>query len=289
MFGKIGISTKSNGESFTMKISCCVFDLDGTLLTSKNHISETDKKTLRDLSTQGVKIIIATGRTNLQIAEYIYELGISDPVITCNGGYILNTGTGEVLHCKYILAEDMKSLLCYLADSSLDYLLYTTECVYHSLSSERIKFYLDYNKTAPEAFRVPILPISELPENKRCFDILKVLIHDDPAIIPSLEERFNKNNTLTIITSGPNLIDIMPSDTTKGNGIRILADYLNIPISEIVAFGDSPNDESMLKAAGYSVAMGNAVDSIKNICNFVTKTNDEYGITYALNHIINEI
>ena len=57
-----------------MKISCAVFDLDGTLLTPDNKISETDLETLHKLSDEGVKIIIATGRCELQFKEYISAL-----------------------------------------------------------------------------------------------------------------------------------------------------------------------------------------------------------------------
>ena len=54
-----------------MRYTAIIFDLDGTLLNSKNKISETDLATLRDLSREGVKIVIATGRSVLQIKEYI--------------------------------------------------------------------------------------------------------------------------------------------------------------------------------------------------------------------------
>ena len=77
----------------------------------------------------------------------------------------------------------------------------------------------------------------------------------------------------------------MPDNTTKGNGIKVLAEKLGIPISEVAAFGDSMNDETMLRAAGFSVAMGNAEKEIKDICDFVTLSNDEGGITHAIKHI----
>ncbi|MBE6911946.1 MAG: HAD family phosphatase [Ruminococcaceae bacterium] len=68
-----------------MKISCCIFDLDGTLLTSEKHISDTDRTTLKALSETGVKIIIATGRSVHQVKEYIEELGISAPLSPSTG------------------------------------------------------------------------------------------------------------------------------------------------------------------------------------------------------------
>ena len=88
-----------------------------------------------------------------------------------------------------------------------------------------------------------------------------------------------------VVSSGKGLVDIMPANTTKGGALLKLAEHFKIPVSEVVAFGDSPNDESMLKAAGFSVAMGNAKNSIREIADFVTKSNDEFGITYALEYI----
>ncbi len=272
-----------------MKISCCIFDLDGTLLNSDHVISERDKETLKNLSREGVKIVIATGRTDLQIAQFLYELDISDPVIACNGGLISNPVTKEIIHRSLLNPSDVETIVNALLEEGRDFLLYSPEYVYHAPDSRRIQFFLNYNKTARPEFKVPILPLSELPSVNPYSEILKVLIHDDPALIPEVERRFNKDNTLTIVSSGKNLIDIMPANTTKGLAVKMLTEYLNIPISEVVAFGDSPNDESMLRAAGFSVAMGNADQSIKDICDFVTKTNDDYGITFALNHIINEL
>ena len=269
-----------------MKVSCFIFDLDGTLLTSENKISETDKKTLKDLSEKGIKIVVATGRSPLQIKEYIHSLGISDPVITCNGGQIINVISGEIIYRKFLRPSDVKAMLNALSKDGTDYLFYTPDCVYHSYSSERVKFFLAYNATAPKEFSVPIKPASEYPQSEGYENLLKILIHDKTARISEFEKTFNKNGTLTIVSSGKDLIDVMPENTTKGNAVKELAKYLNIPISEVAAFGDSPNDETMLAAAGISVAMGNADDSIKKICDFTTKSNDEFGITYAIQNIL---
>ncbi len=274
-----------------MKISCAVFDLDGTLLTPENKISETDLSTLHALSKKGVKIIIATGRSELQIKEYISALGIADPVITCNGGVIINPITREIIHQKFLKSEDAEAMLRALELEGTDYLFYTPDFVYHTYSSERVNFYLAYNESTNEEFHVPIRVASEYPKEKGFEDVLKILVHDDIERISELEERFNRNNSLTFVSSGRDpagrdLIDIMPDATSKGNAIRILAEYLDIPISEIVAFGDSPNDADMLLSAGFSVAMGNADDSIKQIADFVTLPNDQNGITHALRHIM---
>ena len=60
---------------------------------------------------------------------------------------------------------------------------------------------------------------------------------------------------------------------------------MGISREEVIAFGDQELDISMLEAAGMGVAMGNAIDELKEKADFVTKTNNEAGIAYALEHI----
>lgn len=269
-----------------MKISCAIFDLDGTLLTSENRISEKDLKTLRDLSREGVKIIIATGRSELQIKQYVNELSIADPIITCNGGAILNPVTREIIHERFLRPEDAKRMITEFEDEGSDYLFYSHDYIYHGPTSRRIDFYKNYNAKTPEKFRVPIRCATEYPEDEEGYrNIRKVLISDDEKRLSELFERFGGNGTVECVISGKNLIDIMPENTSKGRAIKILSEHFSIPLSEIVAFGDSPNDAEMLQTAGFSVAMGNAEESVKKIADFVTKTNDEFGITYALEYI----
>lgn len=270
-----------------MKISCAVFDLDGTLLTSKNKISDTDLNTLRKLSSEGVKVVIATGRSVLQIKEYVATLGIADPVITCNGGVIINPSTGEIISEHFLRPGDAKRLLSDLDNDGADYLFYTPDYVYHAPKSRRIDFYLSYNETIPEKYRVPIKSAEEYPKECKFTNIHKLLICDKIEKIPEFEARWKTDNTLTFVCSGHDLIDVMRENISKGHALKFLAEYWGIPISEVVAFGDSPNDIEMLSAAGFSVAMGNAVEVVKKTADFVTKTNDDLGITYALEHIKN--
>ena len=278
-----------------MKLSCAVFDMDGTLLTPDNKISETDLKTLHRLSDDGVKIVIATGRCELQIKEYIAMLNIADPIITCNGSVIMNPATREVISEKFIKPSIAEGMLSAFDKDGTDYLIYTSDYVYYTHSSARVNFIMEYNETAPEEYRVPLRPSSEYPKELRYENIIKILVIDNLKRMPELNGRFNNEGDLTLVTSGLDpvsgreLIDIMPANCSKGSAIKILADYLGIPISEVAAFGDSPNDEDMLRAAGFSVAMGNAVESIKQVADFVTLRNDENGITYALEHITKKL
>lgn len=269
-----------------MNFKLCVCDLDGTVLNSQSKISPQDLKALLRLSEKGVKLVVATGRTELQIFEILSELKIDTPVITCNGGVVKYRGDGKVIHSSVFNPDTAGTIVEYCFENNLDFLLYTPNYVYHCPASERINFFRKYNETAKDEFKVPIRSTDDLPKDNPYSAVSKVLIHDNVDMIPMLNEKFNPDGSLTIVTSGKNLIDIMPANTSKGNALVMVANELGIPISKVIAFGDSPNDESLLRAAGFSVAMGNAKEYIKQFADFVTKSNDEAGVAYALKKLI---
>ena len=266
-------------------IKCCVFDLDGTLLTNSGRISDGSLQAFARLRNKGIYPVIATGRTDLQIFEYIDILNINGPVITCNGGYIKNIRSGEEISSKTFDAHDVKQLVDYCSENGCDHLLYHKDYIYHSVGSARIMKFVNYNKTAKPEHRVPIREIGTVPDDVLFNDTLKVLIIGDDSRRLEVTEKFNKDKIFTAVMSGDGLIDIMPGHTTKGEGVKTLADALGIKLSQVAVFGDNYNDESMFRVAGLPIAMGNAEQDIKALAKFVTRTNDEEGILYALEHL----
>lgn len=81
-------------------------------------------------------------------------------------------------------------------------------------------------------------------------------------------------------------IEIVPRSASKGSALQALAKSLNIPMDEVMVFGDSDNDLSILKAAGVSVAMGNANERVKASARFETLPNDQYGVAAAIRAIV---
>ena len=69
---------------------------------------------------------------------------------------------------------------------------------------------------------------------------------------------------------------------SKADALKRACEVLKIPTNDIIAFGDAQNDLQMFKLAGYAVAMGNAVEEVKKIADYVTTTNNEDGIASAL-------
>jgi Cof subfamily protein (haloacid dehalogenase superfamily) len=87
-------------------------------------------------------------------------------------------------------------------------------------------------------------------------------------------------------SSGQMNIEVMDVNGNKGNALKIMAEYYGISLADTVAIGDNFNDIPMLKVAGFSIAMGNADPAVKQLCNFVTLSNAENGVSYAIDKFI---
>ena len=78
-------------------------------------------------------------------------------------------------------------------------------------------------------------------------------------------------------------------DTSKGIALKVLSEQLGISLEDVVVVGDNYNDLSMLKIAGYKVAMANAVENVKSLADEVIKSNDEEGVADFLQRLLDEL
>jgi Cof subfamily protein (haloacid dehalogenase superfamily) len=83
------------------------------------------------------------------------------------------------------------------------------------------------------------------------------------------------------------VIEIVKSGLNKAVGLKVAAEYFQIPQDRIIAFGDEDNDLEMLEFAGKGIAMGNGIDQVKSIANDITISNQEDGVAVYLNDLLN--
>lgn len=271
-----------------IKYKWCVCDMDGTLLDSKGIISQENEKALKDLERKGLEIIIASGRVDLLVKSYIKQLNLRGHIIACNGGLIKNIETGEILYSKIIDKNTSRNIIFYCLENKINFLIYTTDLVYSNKNNPRAEHYENLNNHLPKDSYVPIKYIDDiLIKNIDKIDVLKVLlICDDQEKFKMLESKFSKFDNLTVVSSFNGLLDIMASDISKGNALKILSEKLDVDLSKVIAFGDNNNDLEMFQCAGMPIAMENAIDSVKLHAKYITKSNDESGIAYAINNFI---
>ena len=102
------------------------------------------------------------------------------------------------------------------------------------------------------------------------------------AAIKELTEK----NIASVSSALDNNIELNQFGCDKGDGLKHLAKCLGLTMDEVMACGDAGNDTMMIKAAGTGVVMGNGREELKAIADFVTKTNDEDGVAYAIEKLV---
>ncbi len=91
-----------------------------------------------------------------------------------------------------------------------------------------------------------------------------------------------ENRTFDVARSSGNYLEIFPKNVDKGKAVASLCGVLNIGTEDVVAIGDHELDIPMIETAGIGIAMGNAIQALKEKADFVTLTNNEAGVAHAL-------
>lgn len=242
------------------------FDVDGTLTNSNpgGVVLESTKQTLKKLEENGHFIAIATGRAHWMALSACEMTGIYNLVHDGGNGITIN---GEV---QYIHPLDKEKAL-----KIIDELL-TTDLYFDVVIDDTPNHYTHLDASHKKVNWV-INTVEDL-DYHTIGDIYKIFIdmkEEDEAKVPSL-------NLLSHMRYLKEEVIVEPDDKYKG--ILDLVTRLGGSEDDIVVFGDGHNDLSMFKHAKTSIAMGNAIDELKEIATYVTKPNTENGIEHACLH-----
>ena len=118
--------------------------------------------------------------------------------------------------------------------------------------------------------------------------ISKVLWIDDPLKIKELSIEMNSHfgNRLQCVSSMAHFLEFISNDAGKGTALAEIGKMFNINSSEMIAIGDGFNDISMLEYAGFSVAVENAPDGVKAVCDHVTLSNNNDGVAEVIEQYV---
>ncbi|WP_027334324.1 Cof-type HAD-IIB family hydrolase [Mycoplasma elephantis] len=262
-----------------------VFDLDGTLYNSDKKISEATLNTLNKLRLKNKKIIIATGRPYYRNRELIEKLNLKSSMISSNGSLVYDIDNNLIEYIDTISKNTVIKISEFLEKNKINHLVYTSNTMivleYHSSEFNKKIVWPFIDKKYKYQFNNIVTNNFSQISNK--FDVVKYLVlpeEKDKQIIEELKKLILKFSDIYSICSQPNVLDIMPKNSSKGNALKNFIQNHNIDKNKVIAFGDADNDLSMKDATGFFVAMGNANENVKKSANFITKTNNEDGISY---------
>jgi len=265
-----------------MKIPCrlAAFDLDGTLLNSQHVLPSENREALQQLAANGMLVVLVSGRMHRSMQPISDQIGLETPIISYNGGMVKHAKTGEVYHHTPVPADYAMALVNDCAQQNLHLNFCLNDELYVAEQNEWSKLY--ETRTG-----VPATPVNDLRQFEGETPTKLLIIHT-PEKLPALLKSFKTNyaEKLYVTQTQAEYIEFMNPTVTKGQALTALANQFSIPMETVVAFGDSYNDESLLKTAGFGVAMGNAVAQIRTCADYITATNDENGVAKAIWELI---
>lgn len=246
-------------------------DIDGTLISGNFKVPERNIEAIAKARKMGHKIFINTGRSYGNIPDVLFEQLDVD-------GYIAGSGANIIIEGKQIFtAEISTETLCDVSEYFLTHTDYW--CIFEGREK---MYYIDNNIDRHDHTYQQLITSSDDFKVKHYGEPIEVIAAG--KIVPQdFIDRFS--HELTVIQF-PTYADCIINTCSKAGGMQTVLDYYSIPVEHSIAIGDSANDVSMLKAAGISVAVGNAHPSILPIVDYVSLTNHEGGVGAAIEHFL---
>jgi len=244
-------------------IKLIITDLDFTVLHTNKSISDYTQNVFAKCSQYGIRTAIATARYQIGAENFInilkpdFEITTDGTMIHCNGELIYGCGF-DLVTTNYIISEIMNI-------STKKEITVATEMGVlwnsHHITDSPILYkaiYNDYSKPLDNcAYKI----VAELPNKETALKIA------------------NKFSECRLICyRGENIYGFINKNAGKIQAIKSLAKYLDIELSNIIAFGDDLNDVYMLQQCGYGIAVSNAVKEVLEVADYITDSNDEDGV-----------
>ena len=262
------------------RIKMVVTDMDGTLLNSRHEVSNRFFELFHALHAKGVQFVAASGRQYGSMLSKLYSIQEELIIIAENGAYVRRQEE-ELLITPVDKPQIDRVLNRTLPLDRANPVLCSKDNAYvQSNDPEFIELLKEYYSGF------------ELVENAYTVEdqILKVAVHhpenSERFVYPSVE---SFEPEMKVKVSGNHWVDISHPDANKGQALSFVMAQLGIQPEELLVFGDYNNDLEMLELAHHSYAMANAHPKVKEVANYTTRSNDEFGVERVLESLLQEI
>ncbi|WP_370224976.1 Cof-type HAD-IIB family hydrolase [Cytobacillus sp.] len=260
-------------------------NIDGTLLQSNGRLHKSTKEAIEYVQQKGIYVTLVTSRSFPSAKKAAKALKINSLLVTHRGAYIA-ASQEKPIYVKRIQEDETYEIVRLLEGFTCQIRLV------HEKYSLANKTKLNTNMLAKTVFTTgdPIF------YSQQFVDSLSDTILDEPVTPPKIEVYFEDKGDLEdakaairgmfenveVIKLGDLRMDIVPAGVSKLNGLLYLCEHLGISRNQMVVIGDSADDLEMIEAAGLGVAMGNAPAEVKKAADWLTRSNNQNGVSYMV-------
>jgi Cof subfamily protein (haloacid dehalogenase superfamily) len=262
-------------------IRLLIADVDGTLVTGDKVLTEAAKTAARELHEADIAFAITSGRPPRGMSMLVEPLAMQVAMAGFNGGVFVNPDLSVIESHTLDLAVARRTLELIL-NQGLDAWVYTAE--------EWLVTRPDAPHVAREAWTVQFdaTVVASFTDAHLAHAVKIVGISDDPGLVAACEKAVQEvlGEQASAQRSQPYYLDVTHPHANKGAVVTTLSRLLGIPPAQIATMGDMPNDVPMFRASGFSIAMGNAGDAVKQAASAVTDSNENEGFAKAVRKFI---
>lgn len=280
-----------------IKLVAC--DLDGTLLDENHQLSQRNIQAIHGLHKAGITFMAATGRNYKSVAPMFKKEGIHCDCLLLNGALITDAHGKRLSHTPLPL-EHAASALRILEESTLPYHMYTSEGIVSSTPEKgRAMFIQHMRKQGMQDKEIrELMEASSFGSYDREIEDAFVYLKEEPIIyklevfgddaqrLKTVRARLSQVKQTAVTNSVADNIEITASDAQKGLALKKLCALQGLQPDEVMVFGDSLNDLSMMQEFRYSFAMANAADVIKEAASYQTLSNAAHGVAHVLEQLL---
>ena len=278
-------------------------DMDGTLLGDDHKPAPETLAAVQRACDSGIRFMIATGRNFPGAMAELKECGLVCDYIVSSGAEVRNPRQQVVaVHpismelCRTIYEEikDYPISVTFCTDGN-DYKIGTPEEIEESLMLQMHLFFSDLPReelVQTETYQRIIRStktVSDMDELEAAkVPIYKLFLYsEDKGMLGELKQRLEQNKEIAVASSFPTNLEITDVRAQKGPVLKEYIESLGYTMDEVMALGDSLNDLSMIEMDfGATVAMANAEPEVKDAAKYITKSNTEFGVAYAIDRLL---
>jgi len=248
-----------------MKYKALFLDVDGTILpyTPRSKPSKKVIDAIRKASKQ-IHICLATGRPYFMLEELIGTLEMKEGLVVMNdGAQVMDITTKKYIYKKPMHDKDVKKITDILQKNGISFFLND------GIRDSTVE------KIPPQRQILNIFTMQNMPEDD-AQNALDLITH-----IPTIKANmthYGSGETYELLISH--------AEATKMHGVIEASRALGVKKHETIAVGDSGNDFPLLMSAGYKVAMGNAMEGLKDIADYIAPPVEEDGVADVINRFI---
>ena len=256
-------------------------DVDGTILDSKGQLTAAVREAIRATVAQGIQIAIVSGR-NLQGIRRIMELLDLDLLYISSGGAVVSTGFQKtIISQRFLDLEDARKMIRVGRSFGSGIFVEMPDGLYW----EGTQSYLDWLISLDD---LPIHIRTDLLQDIQTPPLKLTIVIEHQRMTEIWRELERQQLDIHTTFSSPVYMEITRKGIDKGQALKILAEYLQIPLAQVAAIGDAENDLAMFQVSGTSVAMGNAPEHVQRTATLVAPSNDEDGLAWALKLLVEQ-